>query len=140
MADTLMEPLGAGWFLVASGTDRWRIAVADSGDFRWVFCDGQVAEVAVAEAATSSRAPAGLPSRTRARGRSETGVMAPMPATVLALSAVVGQTVSHGDVVIVLEAMKMELPLKAPRDGVVKAIHCATGDLVQPGVNLMEFA
>jgi biotin carboxyl carrier protein len=32
----------------------------------------------------------------------------------------------------------MELPIKAPRAGVVKAVHCAQGDLVQPGVNLLE--
>jgi 3-methylcrotonyl-CoA carboxylase alpha subunit len=37
-----------------------------------------------------------------------------------------------------LEAMKMELPIKAPREGVVRAVHCHTGDLVQPGVNLVE--
>ena len=46
--------------------------------------------------------------------------------------------VTEGDTLIVLEAMKMELPIKAPRNGVVKAVHCAKGDLVQPGVNLLE--
>ena len=45
---------------------------------------------------------------------------------------------TEGETVIVLEAMKMELPIKAPRSGVVKAVHCAKGDLVQPGVNLLE--
>ena len=34
--------------------------------------------------------------------------------------------------------MKMELPIKSPRSGIVKAVHCAKGDLVQPGVNLLE--
>jgi 3-methylcrotonyl-CoA carboxylase alpha subunit len=38
----------------------------------------------------------------------------------------------------VLEAMKMELTIKAPRDGRVKAIACRAGDLVQPGVPLIE--
>ena len=37
-----------------------------------------------------------------------------------------------------LEAMKMELPIKAPRDGRVTAISCRTGELVQPGVPLLE--
>ena len=32
----------------------------------------------------------------------------------------------------------MELPIRAPRDGVVTAIHCAEGDLVQPGTSLVD--
>ncbi|MFM8533354.1 MAG: biotin/lipoyl-containing protein [Acidimicrobiia bacterium] len=39
---------------------------------------------------------------------------------------------------IVLEAMMIELPNNAPRSGVVTAIHCATGELVQPGISLLE--
>jgi 3-methylcrotonyl-CoA carboxylase alpha subunit len=42
--------------------------------------------------------------------------------------------------VIVLEAMKMELPVHAPRAGIVAAVHCTPGDLVQPGVALLELA
>jgi biotin carboxyl carrier protein len=63
-----------------------------------------------------------------------------MPATVVSINAVAGQAVNDGDTIIVLEAMKMELPIKAPRSGVVKAVHCAKGDLVQPGVTLLELA
>ena len=61
-----------------------------------------------------------------------------MRATVIAVNAQPGQQVAEGETLIVLEAMKMELPIKSPRPGVVKAVHCATGDLVQPGVNLLE--
>jgi 3-methylcrotonyl-CoA carboxylase alpha subunit len=61
-----------------------------------------------------------------------------MPATVVTLHAVPGQRVAQGDVVIVLEAMKMELPVHAPRAGIVAAVHCTPGDLVQPGVALLE--
>jgi biotin carboxyl carrier protein len=39
-----------------------------------------------------------------------------------------------------LEAMKMELPLRAPHDGVVRAVHCTPGQLVQPGIPLVELA
>ena len=84
---------------------------------------------------------AGATASTRAARRKshgESGVMAPMPATVVAIKTAVGETVDEGDAVIVLEAMKMELPIKAPRTGVVKAIHCAKGDLVQPGISLLE--
>jgi biotin carboxyl carrier protein len=61
-----------------------------------------------------------------------------MPATVVSINTAPGRAVNEGDTVIVLEAMKMELPIKAPRSGVVKAVHCAKGELVQPGVNLLE--
>jgi len=61
-----------------------------------------------------------------------------MPATVVTVNTAVGATVTEGQTLIVLEAMKMELPIKAPRAGVVKAVLCAKGDLVQPGVNLLE--
>ena len=64
-------------------------------------------------------------------------MMAPMPATVVKLLVAPGQSVAEGDTVLVLEAMKMELPVRAPRAGVVTAVHCAQGELVQPGVALV---
>jgi 3-methylcrotonyl-CoA carboxylase alpha subunit len=93
-----------------------------------VFTNGQVARI--------EAEPAGGTRPKRKRG--EAGVMSPMPATVVAINATPGQAVTEGETVIVLEAMKMELPIKAPRSGIVKAVHCAKGDLVQPGVNLLE--
>ena len=48
-----------------------------------------------------------------------------------------GDTVRRGDTLIILEAMKMELPVRALADGTVKAVHCKPGDLVQPGVALI---
>jgi 3-methylcrotonyl-CoA carboxylase alpha subunit len=63
-----------------------------------------------------------------------------MSATVVRILVKPGDSVSNGDVLIALEAMKMELPIRAPRDGVVKAIHCQAGDLVQPGQQLIEFS
>jgi 3-methylcrotonyl-CoA carboxylase alpha subunit len=115
------------WLLVEDGDRRYRVAVAKDGTATWVFVDGIVARV-------DDDAPASP--RRKKSGASE--VMSPMPATVVTINAQPGQTVAEGETVIVLEAMKMELPIRAPRGGVVKAIHCAKGDLVQPGVNLLE--
>ena len=61
-----------------------------------------------------------------------------MPATVTRIVAIVGQRVSAGDVLVLLEAMKMELAIRAPREGVVAKIACEPGALVQPGVPLVE--
>jgi 3-methylcrotonyl-CoA carboxylase alpha subunit len=61
-----------------------------------------------------------------------------MPATVAAINVSAGQNVKAGDVLVVLEAMKMELAVTAPRDGRIRDISCRLGELVQPGVPLVE--
>jgi 3-methylcrotonyl-CoA carboxylase alpha subunit len=61
-----------------------------------------------------------------------------MPATVVAINVAPGQAVAAGDVLVVLEAMKMELAVAAPHDGTVTAVACRVGELVQPGVPLVE--
>jgi biotin carboxyl carrier protein len=126
---TTVTPLGEGWYLVDDGARQRRVAIARDESSTWVFVDGFVTQIQK-EAASSGRG--------RSKGRGESGVMAPMPATVVSINTAAGQTVSEGETVIVLEAMKMELPIKSPRAGVVKAIHCAKGDLVQPGVSLLD--
>ncbi len=60
-----------------------------------------------------------------------------MSATVVRILVKAGDRVSTGDVLIALEAMKMELSIRAPRDGVVSALHCQEGDMVQPGTVLV---
>ena len=60
-------------------------------------------------------------------------VMAPMPGAVKTVSAKVGQSVTVGDALLVMEAMKMEHTLSAPRDGVVAEIPFVEGDQVEDG-------
>lgn len=77
----------------------------------------------------------------QAAGTAESAdIVSTMPATVSQLAVTVGQRVSKGDTLVTLEAMKMEIPLRAPRDAHVAAIHCAEGDTVQPGVVLIDLA
>jgi 3-methylcrotonyl-CoA carboxylase alpha subunit len=68
----------------------------------------------------------------------QVALSAPMPATVLAIAVTPGQEVAAGDLLVMLEAMKMELPIRAPRGGRIKALACREGELVQPGVPLIE--
>jgi biotin carboxyl carrier protein len=65
-------------------------------------------------------------------------VLAPMPGTVLAVSAAPGQEVRQGDTLVVLEAMKMELSLTAPFDGSIGKVGVAAGDQVALGQTLFE--
>jgi len=98
---------------------------ARSGAVVWVSVEGFVFEIGVAAA-------------TRRATSDEAALAPPMPATVVRIAVSPGQRVSQGDLLVALEAMKMELPLRAPRDGVVRAIHCREGDLVQPGTVLID--
>ena len=63
---------------------------------------------------------------------------APMPARVSRIAVRPAAAVKKGDTLIVLEAMKMELPIRAPADAIVKAVHCREGELVQAGEVLID--
>ena len=125
MAD--VTPLGDGRYRVTDGTQQFIAYAAGPPEARWVFLNGRVYVIDLSPRATSRR------------GRDdELALAAPMPAKVATVNVTEGQQVSRGDLLIMLEAMKMELPIRAPRDARVKAIACRQGDLVQPGVPLLE--
>ncbi len=67
-------------------------------------------------------------------------IRAPMPGRVVLVQAKPGDSVSAGDVVLVIEAMKMELALKAPRDGVVDEIRATAGEFVEADAVLATLA
>jgi biotin carboxyl carrier protein len=61
-----------------------------------------------------------------------------MPGKVIKLSVREGQAVAKGDEILVVEAMKMENAIRAPRDGRVTRLAAKVGDMVSPGVVLVE--
>ncbi len=105
--------------------------VVATGSLRQVFVDGEVYEFTV---------DAGAAPRPQGARHTQDAVTAPMPAKVTVILVEPGQHVGKGDVLLKLEAMKMELPVRAPHEGTVKAVLCRAGELVQPGVVLVELA
>ena len=73
-----------------------------------------------------------------AAGASGTGLASPMQGTVVKIAVTEGQRVSAGDLVIVLEAMKMEQPLNAHRDGVIKNLKAVIGETVAAATVLCD--
>jgi biotin carboxyl carrier protein len=120
------RPMGKGEVKVGAegSTVAW---VAASGEMRWVFVNGNVYELELRPAGRRRRATTG-----------HSSLSAPMPATVIRVEVSPGARVSRGDTLVILEAMKMELPIRADSDGTVTRVACKPGDLVQPGVALVE--
>lgn len=118
------------WHVVVEGRAH-RVLAAGPPESPWLWLDGVAYRPEVIDARQAGRE----------RRREAAGdLAAPMPATVRAIHVQAGDAVSRGQTLVVLEAMKMELPLKAPADGVVASVACRVGELVQPGVPLVVLA
>ena len=87
-----------------------------------------------APAAAPKAAPA--PAAAPAGAAGAVAVTAPMPGKILGVKASAGQAVKRGQVLLILEAMKMENEIVAPQDGTVATINVAVGDSVEPGATL----
>lgn len=87
-------------------------------------------------AAAPTAAPAAAPAPAASGSEGAVKVSAPMPGKILAIKANIGQTVKKGDVVMVLEAMKMENEIVAPSDGTIASVNVAVGDSVESGDTL----
>jgi 3-methylcrotonyl-CoA carboxylase alpha subunit len=124
------EMEGHGGFRARIGERRVHAAVIVAGERRHVFFEGRAYPVVRVDA---SRGGGG-------QGDELHGLLtAPMPGKVIALIAEPGRMVEKGAALLVLEAMKMEHTIKAPRAGLVKAYRFEPGDQVSEGVELVEF-
>ena len=120
--------LGDGRYELISDSGRTLAYGVRHGGATWVFLDGRAFVIRPDEGQEG-----------RARQHDDAALGAPMPATVVAINVAPGQEVKAGDALIVLEAMKMELAVTAPTDGRIRRVACTVGELVQPGVPLVEF-
>ncbi|MBA4694870.1 MAG: biotin attachment protein [Candidatus Poseidoniales archaeon] len=95
------------------------------GDVWWVHVLGHTLQYEIIEAGATG-------------SNEDNGLTAPMPGKILDVLVSQGQSVSQGDALMVMEAMKMEHKIIANCDGVVESIHFNTGDQVQQGAELLS--
>lgn len=91
----------------------------------------------VAAAPAPAPAPAAAPAPKAAAPAGTTTVEAPMPGKILNIKVSEGQAVKFGEVVVIMEAMKMETEIVAPADGTVSKILVKAGDSVDTGAALV---
>lgn len=92
----------------------------------------KAAPAPAAPAAAPATAPAAAPSAAPvAVGADDTVIKCPIPGVVMKICCSVGQSVKSGEVLLIIEAMKMENEIMAPQDGVIKSIAVSSGASVQ---------
>ena len=94
------------------------------------------ARPAAAPKAAPAAAPKAAPAAAPAGGAGSIEVKAGAAGKVFKIEANVGQAVKKGDAVVIIEAMKMEIPVVAPEDGTVASIDVAVGDAIDSGAVL----
>lgn len=101
-----------------------RAVAARDGDRLWVHFGGSTYELLWRDAVDHLASAA-------ADGSGEDIARAPMPGAVVSVSAVAGRPVAKGDPLLVIESMKLETTVGAPRDGIVEQVHVALGDIFE---------
>lgn len=117
-----------GWLDLEIDGQRHRALVARAAQGTFVHIDGSTWEVAPVTATAARPGAAGA----------EAHLEAPMPGQVLQILVEPGQQVEAQAPLVLLEAMKMELRIRAPRAGTITHVHCAVGDVVERGQELVE--
>ena len=129
---SLAEPL-------AAPTARHTVVVEVAGKRLEVSLPENLAPASASRASTALTAPPSRRGGSRvAAGASGDAVKSPMQATVVKIAVAEGDSVVAGDLVVVLEAMKMEQPMTAPKSGTVASIGAAVGDTVASGHVLLS--
>jgi len=122
-----IEPVASGEFVLVEGDRRETFYCVSDGDAAHIFWRG------FAYRLTEEKEGATRPSRAAGFG-----LEAPMPGKVIAVRVAPGQSVARGEELLVVEAMKLENALRAPRAGVVRAVAARVGEMVAPGLALVE--
>ncbi|WP_228743069.1 biotin/lipoyl-containing protein, partial [Klebsiella quasipneumoniae] len=119
------KPAASGVYTVEVEGKAFVVKVSDGGD--------------VSQLTAAAPAPASAPAAAAPAGAG-TPVTAPLAGTIWKVLASEGQTVAEGDVLLILEAMKMETEIRAARAGTVRGIAVKAGDAVAVGDTLLQLA
>ncbi|OCC23390.1 hypothetical protein MB02_12290 [Croceicoccus estronivorus] len=114
----LTEQTGNRAVLTLDGQDT-PITIVTINDQVWVHIDGAAHEVVLQSAIDFLGSADG--------GASSGTILAPMPGTVISVQVAVGDAVSIGETLMIIESMKLETAIKAPRDGVIETLGFAAG-------------
>jgi len=135
LPEAAVERRGAEVLLEAGGV-RTRAVVAREGDRLLVHLDGRVHEFEVGDGVRRRPSPRG---GRRARASDEPRALSPMTGTVVQVAVKPGESVAAGATLAVVEAMKMQFVVRAPRAVVVRSVSVAAGAAVEIGAVLVEF-
>ena len=134
-----IEGEGVGTTVIVNGK-RFKVHRPEqAGDEGWltINVDGQLLRVEVEGALKAGTRSA--PARKRARAApSEGAITSLMPGRIIRLDVEEGQAVEEGDILLVLEAMKMENEIRAPKSGTVKNLAVSKGSSVSAGDVMLE--
>lgn len=114
-------------YIVTLNNKKYEVEVNESDAVLTSVYDAAPVAAPVAPAAAPAAVPQAAPAQATASGEK---VVSPMPGTILKVNISQGQAVKAGDVLLVLEAMKMENDIVAPADGVVKQLLVSKGSTV----------
>jgi biotin carboxyl carrier protein len=126
--------LAPGMFSVDVGDRRETVHVAGPPADRWAFWRGHVFHADLVSPVQEPLRPSGA----LRRPQIPQSLSAPMPATVIRVLVAAGSGVKKGDTLVLLEAMKMELPIRSLSDGTISAVRCREGELVKADQILVE--
>lgn len=126
--EAALRALGGGDYLLTLNGAVHRVWLARQGDTVFIHADGR---------AWKAEALDPLREASDAAGASSDTVRATMPGTVVSVSCKAGDRVKKGDALLVIESMKLQTTIAAPRDGIVEACHVEAGGSFEKDVTLV---
>ncbi len=125
-------------FSVKVNGKEYEVEIEETGNFPGAMPVAPVPAASPRQAAQPAVAPRPTAASAMVNNSADGRIVAPMPGTVLSINCENGQAVKKGDVLLVLEAMKMENEIQAPADGKVAEVKVAKGQSVDAGEILVQ--